>query len=266
MGVLSLCRLGRCFLLLVVRDRHENMAGPLGNAVASALGARLEALERHGLFHENDLHLQLVDVGAVVVLRVGDRRFQYLLDDVCPLLRTEGEQIEGLFHREPADLVGDEPPLLGRKPYSVQHRAGFHASPYFFSPPAAGAAAAGAAPGAGAPGAVGAPGAPGPPPPALAAAAASRSFLSAMPWLLKMRVSANSPSLCPTMFSVTYTGTCCLPLCTAIVRPMKSGTIVERRDQVLIGRLSFPPRALSTLAIRWWSTKGPFLTERAMLM
>src|SRR5436189_3193217 len=77
---------------------------------------------------EDGLHLQLVDVGAVVVLRVGDRRFQHLLDDVCPLLRTEGEQIEGLFHREPADLVGDEPPLLGRKPYSVQHRAGFHAS------------------------------------------------------------------------------------------------------------------------------------------
>src|SRR5258708_7695849 len=46
-------------------------------------------------------------------------------------------------------------------------------SPYFFSPPAAGAAGA-AAPGAAAPGAVGAPGAPGPPPD-LAAAAASRS-------------------------------------------------------------------------------------------
>ena len=27
-----------------------------------------------------------------------------------------------------------------------------------------------------------------------------------------MRVSANSPSLCPTIWSVTYTGTCCLPL------------------------------------------------------
>ena len=40
------------------------------------------------------------------------------------------------------------------------------------------------------------------------------------------------------MFSVMYTGTCCLPLCTAIVRPTKSGRIVERRDQVLIGFLS----------------------------
>jgi hypothetical protein len=32
------------------------------------------------------------------------------------------------------------------------------------------------------------------------------------------------------MFSVMYTGMCCLPLWTAIVRPMKSGRIVERRD------------------------------------
>src|SRR6266568_3042070 len=126
MGVLFLCRLGRGFLLLVVPDRHENMAGPLGNAVASTLCPCLEALERRGLLHKDGLHLQLVDVGAVVVLGVGDRRFQHLLDDVRPLLRTEGEQIEGLFHREPADLVGDEPPLLGRKPYPVQRRAGFH--------------------------------------------------------------------------------------------------------------------------------------------
>ena len=66
------------------------------------------------------------------------------------------------------------------------------------------------------------------------------------------------------MFSVTYTGMCCLPLCTAIVKPTKSGTIVERRDQVLIGRLSLPVRAASTFFMRWWSTNGPFLIERAM--
>ena len=34
---------------------------------------------------------------------------------------------------------------------------------------------------------------------------------------LKVRVAANSPSLWPTMFSVTYTGTNFFPLCTAIV-------------------------------------------------
>src|SRR5688500_3540447 len=57
---------------------------------------------------------------------------------------------------------------------------------------------------------------------------------------------------------------CWRPLCTAMVKPTKSGTMVERRDQVLIGRLSLPARALSTFAIRCRSTKGPFLIERAM--
>ena len=49
-----------------------------------------------------------------------------------------------------------------------------------------------------------------------------------------------------------------------MVSPTKSGVIVERRDQVLIGRLSEVARAASTLACRWWSTNGPFLIERAM--
>ena len=67
-----------------------------------------------------------------------------------------------------------------------------------------------------------------------------------------MRVWANSPSLWPTIWSVTYTGTCCLPLCTAIVSPMNSGRTVERRDQVLIGRLSLVARdgSYATLRLR----------------
>ena len=36
-------------------------------------------------------------------------------------------------------------------------------------------------------------------------------------WPLNVRVGENSPSLCPTMFSVTYTGMNFLPLCTAMV-------------------------------------------------
>src|SRR5271165_4547074 len=67
------------------------------------------------------------------------------------------------------------------------------------------------------------------------------------------------------MFSVMYTGICCLPLWIAIVMPTKSGSIVERRDQVLIGRLSEVARAASTFFNRWSSTNGPFLTERAMV-
>src|SRR5206468_4518 len=45
----------------------------------------------------------------------------------------------------------------------------------------------------------------------------------------KSRVGENSPSLCPTMFSVTYTGMNLLPLWTAKVWPTKSGsTVLER--------------------------------------
>ena len=50
---------------------------------------------------------------------------------------------------------------------------------------------------------------------------------------LNVRVGENSPSLWPTMFSVTYTGMNFFPLWTAIVWPTISGMIVERRDQVL---------------------------------
>ena len=49
---------------------------------------------------------------------------------------------------------------------------------------------------------------------------------------IKVRVGENSPNLCPTMFSVRYTGINFLPLWTATVWPTNSGRIVERRDQV----------------------------------
>src|SRR4029079_9401357 len=104
-------------------------------------------------------------------------------------------------------------------------------SPYFFAGALAHALAPALAP------------APPPiPPPAGGDALGAWTFLSAE-WPLKVRVRANSPSLWPTMFSVTYTGMCCLPLWTAMVSPTKSGRIVERRDQVLIGRLSFAAEA-----------------------
>src|SRR5690554_815497 len=45
---------------------------------------------------------------------------------------------------------------------------------------------------------------------------------------------------------------------------MKSGSTVERRDQVLIGRLSFDSRAASTFFNRCPSTNGPFFMERAI--
>jgi hypothetical protein len=41
-----------------------------------------------------------------------------------------------------------------------------------------------------------------------------------------------------------------------------SGMTIERRDQVLIGRLLFSATACSTFFRRWVSMNGPFLIER----
>src|SRR3981189_2063972 len=79
---------------------------------------------------------------------------------------------------------------------------------------------------------------------------------------LNVRGGANSPSLWPTMFSDTNTGTCKRPLCTAMVKPTISGMTMERRDQVLIGRRSFFWLAVCTFLARCKSTNGPFLSER----
>src|SRR5271166_5893056 len=90
---------------------------------------------------------------------------------------------------------------------------------------------------------------------------AADTFLSPE-WALKVRVGANSPSLCPTMFSEIRIGTCRRPLCTASVSPTISGITMERRDQVLIGRRSFFELATCTFLASGRSTNGPFFSER----
>src|SRR5690606_15090742 len=78
------------------------------------------------------------------------------------------------------------------------------------------------------------------------------------------RVGANSPSLWPTIDSVTKTGTCLRPSCTASVWPSMSGVIIERRDQVLMTVLVPASFWASTFLTRWSSTKGPFFRLRGM--
>src|SRR5271165_462834 len=101
-----------------------------------------------------------------------------------------------------------------------------------------------------------------PPPAGAAPAAFSNATLTE--WPLKERVGANSPSLCPIICSVTYTGINFLPLCTAIVCPIMSGTMVERRDHVFTTFFSFRAFRPSSLSRRWPSTNGPFFNERAI--
>src|SRR5580700_4179156 len=55
------------------------------------------------------------------------------------------------------------------------------------------------------------------------------------------------------------------PLCTAMVWPIMSGRIVDRRDQVLTTFFSFRAFIPSTFSRRWMSMNGPFLSERAIV-
>src|SRR5258708_10373502 len=101
-------------------------------------------------------------------------------------------------------------------------------------------------------------------PPPAGAGPAAFSSAAFTPWPLNERVGANSPSLCPIICSVTYTGMNFFPLRTAIVCPIMSGTIVERRDHVLITFFSLRVFSPSTLMRKWPSTNGPFFSERAI--
>src|SRR6202043_2142220 len=68
------------------------------------------------------------------------------------------------------------------------------------------------------------------------------------------------------MFSVTSTGMCWRPLCTAMVSPTMSGMTIERRDQVLIGLRAFLADATCTFFARCRSTNGPFFNERGIYL
>ena len=94
--------------LFPVADDEADVAGLLADDVAAALGARLEAAQRVGLVDVDRRDLELVDVGAVVVLGVGDRGLEHLLDDPRALLRGEREDVQRAVDRQAADRVGDE--------------------------------------------------------------------------------------------------------------------------------------------------------------
>src|SRR5271168_292799 len=100
--------------------------------------------------------------------------------------------------------------------------------------------------------------------PPAGAAPAERSSAAFTACPLNVRVGANSPSLCPTICSVTYTGINFRPLCTAMVWPINSGTMVERRDQVLTTFFSLRVFRPSIFSRRCPSTNGPFFSERAI--
>src|SRR5207237_2721679 len=129
----------------------------------------------------------------------------------------------------------------------------FHSLSYDFGAGVAGAAGAAAPAGTGAPG-----------PPGTPAGLTAASVAALIECPLNWRVKLNSPSLCPTMFSVMYTGMNFFPLCTAMVWPTISGIMVERRDQVRKTFFSLREFMPSIRVARYPSINGPFLVERAI--
>jgi hypothetical protein len=75
---------------------------------------------------------------------------------------------------------------------------------------------------------------------------------------------AGECELAELVASLTKTGTCLRPSCTAIVCPSMSGVIMERRDQVLMTFLEPFSLATSTFLSRWSSTNGPFFKLRGI--
>src|SRR3954468_16851733 len=121
------------FFLASVADRHVHVARGLADAVAAALGARREALERRALLHVDRLDLQLVDIGTVVVLGVRDRGLEPLLHDDGGLLLGEFQDVQRLVDLLAADQVGNQPALVDGEADATEDCTGFHVcAPYFF--------------------------------------------------------------------------------------------------------------------------------------
>src|SRR5579862_2962835 len=207
-------------------------------AVRASLRRRTNPLHARPVIGHRPLHIQVVDLDVDPLLggekvRIVERRLEQLADVRRHALLGEHQGIARFFHTPSLDEIQHQPRLLWRDAQVTHFRSKFHSrnlsSCYArSSKPVASfyAFGAGADPPDGADGLI----APGPPGMPAGFAAVSVAALIECP--LKVRVKLNSPSLCPTMFSVTYTGINFFPLCTAIVCPTISGTTVERRDHV----------------------------------
>src|SRR6056297_655878 len=153
------------FPVLLVCHLDGDVTVALDDPVATPLGARPEALQRRRLVDHDQRNLQLVDIGTVVVLRIGDRRLEHFPDHVRRLLRRVLEGLQRGAYGLATDHVRDQPALLRRDPGIAKPGCYLHLNDSYLD-------------------------------------------FRSPEWLLKVRVWANSPSLCPSMFSEMSTGTC----------------------------------------------------------
>ena len=95
-------------LSLLFAHHHSDVSGSLEEPFRAALGARTNAFVARALVDEDLGDLQVIDIGGVIVLGVGDRRLEHLLEQLRRLLVAERQQIEGAVDRQPTHLVADQ--------------------------------------------------------------------------------------------------------------------------------------------------------------
>src|SRR6056297_2850652 len=111
---------------LLLRYRDRDVAGSLQDPGIPALGACTTTLERWPFIHHDHADLELVDIGALVVLGVRHGTEQYLAHDMCTLLGTEIQQLVSPLNRKPPDLISQQPRLLCRNTGTSEFCSRFH--------------------------------------------------------------------------------------------------------------------------------------------
>src|SRR5574343_470253 len=112
----------------LVTNGQIDMAGRLDDPIATTLGAGGKPLQHHAFFDVDGLHRQFVDIGAIVMLGVGDCRLQHFLDDTGALFRAESQDVESLTNRLAAHQVRHQAAFLRREAYAPQTCTSFHVS------------------------------------------------------------------------------------------------------------------------------------------
>src|SRR5690606_36368926 len=93
-------------------DLDHDVASLLLDTVTAALGTGGKTLQRLALVDVDSRDTELVDVGAVVVLGVGDGGLKSLLEDIRRLLRRECQDVQGLGDALVADQILNKPRFL----------------------------------------------------------------------------------------------------------------------------------------------------------
>src|SRR4029077_2341846 len=118
--------LAHALILLAVAHADGDVTVALDDARAASLGARSEALELRGRIHVDERHLQLVDVGTVVVLRIGHCGLEHLAHEARALLGHELQRRDGVADALAAHHIGPQPALLRRDACVTELRSHLH--------------------------------------------------------------------------------------------------------------------------------------------